>query len=506
MESEPSVRIYVVGSSDSVFHCPDDPSYVKYYTDANYQKDNINQENHVICELSGLYYLWKNESAEIVGLEHYRRMFEEDETRLSLERINELLSENDIIISKYRWTSPNRETLSQIHMDHLDDYIAMSDSLLPGIEKYIESEMDSYDIAQGNRFICRKQFINEYCEYIFRLYGMIKERFTLNPREFGYYAEYTFMAYLKYKGIKYHAVGFSEYSKTGDDVFHYSVPEEYKKNAMMLLTGYKPYLYDLVFDRIEKFLPDDFDLYIVTAGVGKQKRIEDFAKKMDAEYIMYQQSNNSGEAMNACVASIAQEGKHYKYLLKCDEDIFITEHSIETMVECYEKAETVCMPGFIAPLLNVNGNCYQKILADYGKTDEWISRFGKIKYGNWNDYMEIEGSESAARFMWGEDGIIPGIDSMNRDYQIDGGDDFMFAKTRYSIGMVLMSFPLFIKRGMFSAFNGHVDDEYALNSLFALGYPPVICCKTLCGHFSFFGQVNGMKTFLDEHPENFSVN
>ncbi|MCC8121248.1 MAG: DUF4422 domain-containing protein, partial [Oscillospiraceae bacterium] len=37
--------------------------------------DHISGKNPSYCELTGLYWLWKNVSAEYYGLVHYRRLF-----------------------------------------------------------------------------------------------------------------------------------------------------------------------------------------------------------------------------------------------------------------------------------------------------------------------------------------------------------------------------------------------------------------------------------------------
>ena len=37
--------------------------------------DNISSMNPYYCELTGMYWMWKNTSADIIGLVHYRRYF-----------------------------------------------------------------------------------------------------------------------------------------------------------------------------------------------------------------------------------------------------------------------------------------------------------------------------------------------------------------------------------------------------------------------------------------------
>ena len=86
-------------------------------TDFGYQKDstgdNISQKNPYFCELTGLYWAWKNLDSDYIGLVHYRRYFTlhkhtpKDTTKkfdlvLSGSEINELLKKTDVILPKKR--------------------------------------------------------------------------------------------------------------------------------------------------------------------------------------------------------------------------------------------------------------------------------------------------------------------------------------------------------------------------------------------------------------------
>ena len=79
----PSVKIII--ATHKKYRMPDDEMYVPVQVgaegkdDLGYTRDNtgdnISSLNPQFCELTGLYWAWKNLDADYVGLAHYRRHF-----------------------------------------------------------------------------------------------------------------------------------------------------------------------------------------------------------------------------------------------------------------------------------------------------------------------------------------------------------------------------------------------------------------------------------------------
>lgn len=205
------MKIYVVGSSKNKF-LPLNNIREKFIINAKHEGENIDKLNPWFCELTGLYWIWKNSTEDIVGLEHYRRYFVgRNRKLLDEENVRYILDDNDIICvrANYSFRKPPKTWLLQFNK-------------WPDMQKFLRFTKayvgdDYYDHcvrhlngdwhALGNMFICKKELIDEYCKFIFDLtfaYMAAEQHFgrKLPGRIVGYFTEFLFGAWLTYHGKK----------------------------------------------------------------------------------------------------------------------------------------------------------------------------------------------------------------------------------------------------------------------------------------------------------------
>ena len=172
--------------------------------------DNISAKNKTFCELTALYWLWKNSHADIVGLNHYRRFLSEKRFTkdpkyvLGQERIETILENYDIILPKESllWGTV-RQQYSTGQYDK--DYILCGDILK---ERYPEYYNDFLTISNSdsificNMFVSKKALCNQYCSWLFDILFELENKVDISTytasekRIFGYLSERLFNVWI----------------------------------------------------------------------------------------------------------------------------------------------------------------------------------------------------------------------------------------------------------------------------------------------------------------------
>ena len=139
--------------------------------------DNINHINLQINELTGLYWLWKNTDDEILGLCHYRRYFDDNGQILSWNKAKKLVKKHGLIVQNtFTHYKPLKDNLADhfpYHYDIFLKYYGIFVEREPGLANYFDSEW----FNPQHIFVAEREFVDNYCDWLFPLIVPIAEQF-----------------------------------------------------------------------------------------------------------------------------------------------------------------------------------------------------------------------------------------------------------------------------------------------------------------------------------------
>lgn len=127
--------------------------------------DNISEKNRQYCELTALYWIWKNQTADYYGLEHYRRAF-----TLNDSEILDILSQGvDAIIPKKIVMSLSVEEQYYINAcndtwDVMMEVLKKRDTFVYECAKIVFSQNILFPLNMG---FFSHRFLNDYCSWLF---------------------------------------------------------------------------------------------------------------------------------------------------------------------------------------------------------------------------------------------------------------------------------------------------------------------------------------------------
>lgn len=183
---------------------------VKHYL-ADNTKDNISYKNDSYCELTALYWIWKNDaSSKYVSIEHYRRFFMKKTSIIPAivkpSFIENSLKEGKIIVSRsFKFGISIEEYYRQRHYE--EDLLAVKkaiEKLYPTYLGTFKNTMQGYETYLFNMLAMKKEDFNNYCEWLFSILFEAEKEISLDGRNqyqrrvYGFLAERLLMVWIRH--------------------------------------------------------------------------------------------------------------------------------------------------------------------------------------------------------------------------------------------------------------------------------------------------------------------
>lgn len=169
------------------------------------QGDSISRKNPNYCELTALYWGWKNLSADYLGIVHYRRYFAGSHwqgdkwariaTQTDLEQV--LLSRPVILPKKRRyWIETTYD--QYVHAHHAQDLDKTREILARKYPEYLpafDRVMKSTSGHRFNMFVMRRDLLDGYCSWLFDVLFTLEAELDISgysandARVFGFVSE-----------------------------------------------------------------------------------------------------------------------------------------------------------------------------------------------------------------------------------------------------------------------------------------------------------------------------
>lgn len=276
-------------------------------------------------------------------------------------------------------------------------------------------------------------------------------------------------------------------------------------NLLVVLSGYKEFVWDSVFGRLEAYVPKDMDVCIVTSGKD-DKTMRELCEKNQWSYLSTDMNNVS--LVTNMAISLHPEAE---YIIKMDEDIFVTEGTFDELLNTYNRVEEESdyEVGFVTPLIPVNGYGYARILDILNIRSNWEERFGEIKITDcYKHHMTIHDNPNAAEFLWGKNNDIMSEIDLIQEKLRNSEFSYSICPVRYSIGLIVFNRDNWLRMGMFpvtSFENMGADEKKICEFCMMEGRAMVVSENCIVGHLSYGPQHKVMEQYYHDNRKIFDV-
>jgi hypothetical protein len=268
-----------------------------------------------------------------------------------------------------------------------------------------------------------------------------------------------------------------------------------------MLAGYKPDLWPFIMPRFRAALPEA-DVCIVSPGM-RSDTLADLCRASGWSYLSTA-TNDVALAQNVCYRLHEQA----EMIVKLDEDMFLLPDTITTLLAEHRdiKAEGVVDPGFVAPMIPLNGFCYRHVFEMLGLLGEYEAAFGRARLAT--SGLAVHTDPAAARWVW--EHSSPLAATAERLQAL--GRRRLFCPIQFSIGLIVFEkrfweligyLPVHRQRLIAGINTLGGDEAYICAHAMQASRPASITTAAVAGHFSYGPQYSGLRELLQSRPELF---
>lgn len=230
--SEKNLVVKIIIATHKKYRMPSDNMYIPLHVGAEGKKDkqgnilelgykkdntgdNISVKNSSFCELTGLYWAWKNLDADYIGLVHYRRHFlgrklgkDKFDNILRSEKVKKLVENYYVIVPKRRkyYIESLYSHYKHTHYgEHLDLTREIISDLYPEYISCYDRVIKQRSGYMFNMMIMERELLDKYCKWLFDILFELERRINMpelssfQGRFYGRVSEIIFNVWLEYQ-------------------------------------------------------------------------------------------------------------------------------------------------------------------------------------------------------------------------------------------------------------------------------------------------------------------
>ena len=222
------MKTQIVVAVHKPYPMPQDPLYLPVHagralhTSLGFTGDdsgeNISSKNPHYCELTCLYWAWKNLDADAIGLCHYRRYFagrpfgRKWNRILSGAQAEKLFSKVPVVLPKKRNYYIETGWSQYAHAHHEEDLLTVQAILEAKWPTYVSAFDRTLKRTSGHRFnmfIMKRETLDAYCTWLFAVLAELEENLDISEyssndqRVFGFVAERLLDVWIETEQIPY---------------------------------------------------------------------------------------------------------------------------------------------------------------------------------------------------------------------------------------------------------------------------------------------------------------